>query len=449
MAAIGGLTPIVNENGPGDFMGRGGLLGAHIMATGGSGSTPGAGLTTGAPAGLTPPGVATGTPGPNSGKLPSAHIMASPSPGTSPTGLAPPATSPAPQNGASPNDAVPVPSAPVAAPGGLTNINTGQTSSAIGTPQGYSVGQGVDTSATSFLPTGITADTFNNIPLQTATAPGAQTYINSLQGQAQGPTNWNVTPQQTVQGQYAQLMAKGNPAIQAAEQQVIRQYAGAGGNNSLMAQTAAATSGSQVALQIATQDAQTYAAAGQYNATVANNFATAMNNYTASMLSSQQSFDQGVAQLTNQSNANMRALYGQVVEGAAAASESVKENLDNVQISTNATLEQMDKTFAQSVQKAQMQNQFANENAWTNYGMQVRTAYLASVNQQQTSLMSTIAAINSNPNISSAQAQAGIQSAVDQFNSFMTMNNAYYTSMVPGSNAATYQAYNTQGWPNN
>lgn len=444
MAVMGGLLgrpPIINENGPGDP--------GWNPALGG----PGAGLLRSAPSPA--PSPAPVTPTGLKPPAPQVHTLTSGSPG-----LAPPTTNdPARPVGSAtgglapsgtPSTPSPSTSAPASASApGLTSPNGQQTVPSVGLPTGYNLGAGVPTSATSFMPTGISSDTFQSIPLPTATAPSAQTYITSLQGQVQGPTNWNVTPNQTVQGQYAALMKTGNPAIQAAEQQVIRQYAQSGGNNSLMAQTAAATAGSQVALSIASQDAQTNAAAGQYNATVANNFATAMNGYVANMTASQQAFDQGVAQLTNQSNANMRQLYGQVVQGAASASEAVQENLANAQTNINATMEQMDKTFAQSVQTAQMQNQFANENAWTNYGMQVRAAYLANVNQQQTALMQTIGAINANPNISAAQAQAGVQSAVDQFNAFMTLSNSYYTSMVPGNSVATYMPYNPDGYPNN
>lgn len=299
------------------------------------------------------------------------------------------------------------------------------------------------------MPTGVNAGTFQNIPLQESTGPSPQSYIGSVQGEVTHPTDWNVTAPQTVAGQYASLMSKGNPAIQAAEEATIRANAASGGRNSLMAQNAASLAGSQVALSIAQQDAQTQAAAGKYNADAANAFATNMNQFIESMTASQQSFDLGYAQLKNNFNVNMGTIYAQIQQGAAAASENVKQLIATTQVNTNATLEQMDKTFAQNVAETEMQNQFANENAWTNYGMQVRSSYLASVSQQQTALMQTIAAINANPNINSTQAAAGIQSAVSQFNSFMSMNNAYYSAMVPGTNTATYQAYSPSGWPNN
>lgn len=331
----------------------------------------------------------------------------------------------------------------------FTSPSGTQSAPAIGAPTGYNLGQGIDTSVQSFMPSGVDASTFQNIPLQETKPPDEQSYIQSAQSQTQGPTQWTVTPNQTVAGQYASLMSKGDPAIQAAEESTLRANAASGGRNSLMAQNAATLAGSQVALSIAQQDAQTNAQAGEYNANAANTFAQQMNSFVESMTASQQSFDAGYAQLKNQFSANMGSIYAQVLQGAAAASENVKQTIDATTVSTNATLEQMDKTFSQNVAETEMQNQFSNENAWTNYGLQVRASYLASINQQQTALMQTIAAINSNPNINSTQAAAGIQSAVSQFNSFMSMNNAYYAAMVPSNNTATYQAYDPDGWPNN
>lgn len=380
----------------------------------------------------------------------------SPSPTTVPTALKPATQTSAPTGldqsvPPRPNESGGVQGGPGTAgtPPAFTSPNGAQTAPAVGTPTGYNISQGIDTSVQSFMPTGVNAGTFQNIPLSETKGPAPQTYINSAEGQVQGPTQWNVTAPQTVAGQYANLMSKGNPAIQAAEESTIRANAASGGRNSLMAQNAATLAGSQVALSIASQDAQTQAQSGQYNANAANTFAQNMNQFVESMTSNQQSFDLGYAQLANQFNTNMATMYGQVVQGAAAASENVKQSLDTTQASVNSTMETMDKTFSQNVAETEMSNQFTNENAWTNYGMQVRASYLSSVNQQQTALMQTIASINANPNINSTQAAAGIQSAVSQFNSFMTMNNAYYSSMVPDSNTATYQAYDPNGWPNN
>jgi len=334
----------------------------------------------------------------------------------------------------------PTPYVPPVAPvsNSMTSPNGAQTTPLIGTPSGYPISQGVDSSATGLLPTGFTGSQLvdPNAPPDAATTP-AQTYIDQANTQNSDATTWDVTPDQTVQGQYAGLMSQGNAAIQAAEEATTRKLAGSGGRNNIMAANAAAMSGSQVALQIATQDANTYAQAGQFNANAANDFKKAQNAFIDNALLSKQNFDQGVSMLKDQTNENIKNLYAQVEANAATQSTNLKATIGQIQAQTNATLETMDKTFAQNTATLGLQQQFANDNAWTNYGMQVRMGYLSSVGTQQTALMQTIADIRSNPNITTDQAGSAIKDAVDQFNSFMTMNNAYYSAMVP-SGAAAY-----------
>lgn len=358
-----------------------------------------------------------------------------------------------------------VPTAPAGLPatnpaGTLTNPATGQSTSAIGTPTGYNVGNGIDTSSTALLPSNFS---MSNLISPTnpadATTPSAASYANGITTSLTGPTPWNITAPQTVAGQYANLMSAGNPAIQAAEQSTIRANAANGGNNSLMAQTAATLAGSQVALTIAQQDAQVNAAAGQYNATQANAFAAAKNQFVENATLSQQNFEQGVAMLKDQTNQSMEQLYAQIEGSAVTASINLKSQLSTIQANTNATLETMDKTFAQTTATNATQEGYAQSNAAVgegynqananqNYGISVRLAYLSAVGTQQTALMNTIASIQQNPNINTTQAQAGIKDAVDQFNSFMTMNNAYYSSMIPTTGASNPAAY-LPGFPNN
>lgn len=388
----------------------------------------------GPPAPLQPPHAPTPTPTPT--PTPSPHPAGPPAP------LIPPTPAPPP---------VPPRSAPAETPSSTAPALTGpggQIAPSIGAPEGYSLGQGVDTSYSGLLPQGFTVGSLQGTPIPDANLPGDAIYEQQAQENQVGPTSWDVTAPMTVAGQYSDLMSQGNPAIQAAEQATLRAHAASGGANDLMAQTAATQSGSQVALQIAAQDAATYASAGQFNASAANDFAKQLNSFTDNMLASRQNFDQGVAMLHDQTNANIEQLYSQIQGSAATESINLKGQLQTAQINMNATMEQMDKTFSQNVAMAGLQEQFTNENAWEQYGMQVRGAYLSSVNTQQTALMQTIAAINSNPNINSTQAAAGIQSAVSQFNSFMTMNNAYYASMVPGSTTLDYSTYDPNSWPN-
>lgn len=403
-------------------------------------------MTTGQPIGIAPP-VSTGTP---------PAKPAAPAPAAKPPAALIPATAPATHASTSAVPLVPPPPQNLS----LTNPATHQTSAAVGTPQGYDITAGMDTSASGLMPSDFSmSDLLSPDNPADATAPSAADVTNQEQGLLAGPTNWNVTAPQTVAGQYQQLMSAGNPAIQAAEQSTIRANAANGGNNSLMAQTAATLAGSQVALTIAAQDAQTYAAAGQYNATAANSFAQAQNQFIQNASLSQQNFEQGVALLKDQTNQSMEQLYAQIKGSAVTASINLNAQLDTIKAQTNSTLEQMDKTFAQTTSTNATQEAYAQSNAAVgeaytqananqNYGISVRLSYLSAVSTQQNALMNTIAAIQSNPNINTAQAQAGIKDAVDQFNSFMTMNNAYYASMTPTAASTNPGAY-MPGFPNN
>lgn len=401
--------------------------------------------------GLVPPPVSTGTPPPQ---------PVNPAPAAKPpTALIPPAA-PAPAPAPAPSHTATPLTQPPAQSLTLTNPATHQSSPAIGTPTGYNIGAGMNTSTSGLMPSGFSmSDLLSPTVPADATAPSAGQVTGQEAPLLAGATPWNITAPQTVAGQYQQLMSSGNPAIQAAEQSAIRANAANGGNNSLMAQTAATLAGSQVALTIAQQDAQTYAAAGQYNATAANAFASQQNQFIQNASLSQQNFEQGVALLKDQTNQSMEQLYAQIKGSAVTASINLTAQLDTIKAQTAATLEQMDKTFAQTTSTNATQEAYAasnaavgesytQANAMQSYGMNVRLAYLSAVGNQQNALMNTIAAIQSNPNINTTQAQAGIKDAVDQFNSFMTMNNAYYASMVP-TTAATNPAAYLPGFPHN
>lgn len=342
----------------------------------------------------------------------------------------PPAPAPAP----SPSPA-PTPAGPALIPSGLTSP-TGQTAPAIGTPTGYDIGAGVKDSTTDLLPTNFSPQTMVGPALPDAVTPPTSTYSNQQAALQNDPTTWDVTKDQTVAGQYADLMKAGNPAIEAAEQATIRANASHGGGNNLMTQSAAAMSGSQVALTIATTDAATQAQAAQFNAGAANDFKKAQDAFNDNMLLSKQNFDQGIATMKDQTNQNIQQLYAQVEANAATQSTNLKATIAQLQAQTNATMETMDKTFSQNIATLGLQQQYANDNAWTQYGMTVRTGYLTSVQTQQTNLMQTIAEIRANPNATAAQAASAVQDAVTQFNSFMTMNNAYYSAMVPTGNGS-------------
>lgn len=317
-----------------------------------------------------------------------------------------------------------------------------------------SVGQGVDTSTQGLLPAGFSTANLG-VPAASATPPPAQGYVNQAAADQQAPTQWNITADQTVAGQYDKLMQPGNLAIQDAEQSTLRSYAAAGGGNDLMAQNAATLAGSKVALTMAAQDAATYAAAGQYNATAANAFKQQLNDFTDNALLSRQNFDQGVAMLGAQTNQQLTLLAANVNATAATSSIQLKAALAQTKINLGATMATMDKQFTQAVDLADVNANIASQQSWQQYGQQIRLGYLSAISQQQASLQNTIGAIQSNPNITQTQATGAVTDAINEFNTFVAQLGAYSSALVPKTNGAgTYNspayAYNyiPPGFPN-
>ncbi len=297
------------------------------------------------------------------------------------------------------------------------------------------VGAGTSTSASSLLPTPYTATSFGS--MQPVTTPSPSSYVAGYQAQAAGPTSWNVTPQQTVQGQYAQLMASGNPAIQAAMQATLRSYAAHGGGNDLMAQNAAAMSGSAVALSIAGQDAATYAAAGQFNASAANTFNAQLNQFIGNAQLSSQNFQQGMSMLNAQTNQQMTLMAAQVNASAATASINLNAFQQQTAMSLNATLATMNAQFGLNSQAAIQAAGLQSQAAWQQYGMNMRLNYLGQISNLQGNLMNTIGQIQSNPNITATQAQGAVSDAINQFNTYLTQMNAFYGALMPQSGTGT------------
>jgi hypothetical protein len=322
--------------------------------------------------------------------------------------------------------------------GGYVNINP-------------NVGQGIDTSENALLPGGFTLANTGVAQQSTSTA-APSSYVSAGESQMQGVTNWNVAPNQTVAGQYASLTGEGggqiNPAIQQAEQASIRSNAAHGGANDLMSSEAAQEAGSNLALQVASTDAATNAAAASQNASAANTAAQNLNQFVENAQLSSQNFNEGLATLNAQTNQQLDLITAGVNANTANTETSLNASIANTQASLNSTLaamgQQYNYTTAENYQQAGIQSQ----QAWTNYGMQVRLNYLSSVQSQAGALQQEIANISSNPNITSAQAQGAMSDAINQFNTLVSTLGSYSAAMMPtsstGTSAGTYNsaAYN-------
>jgi hypothetical protein len=164
----------------------------------------------------------------------------------------------------------------------------------------------------------------------------ASTYTPTLLG---APTQLNVAPNQTVQGQLQNIMDPNSPIMMQARTGALQQANANGLLNSSMAITAGDNAAYAAAIPIANSDAGIYNNAATTNANAANNFA--VNNQTASNTAGQ--FNAGAANtLTGQQLSNQTAL----TNAQLAAQTSVATNAaSNAQSGTNA------QTQAQSAQQ--------------------------------------------------------------------------------------------------
>ncbi len=95
----------------------------------------------------------------------------------------------------------------------------------------------------------------------------------------QGPTRWDVTPNETVRSQLQQIIADDSPLMQQARARAMQQANSRGLLNTSMAATAGQAALYDAAMPIATQDASTYARAGEFNANTANTFSRDNNQF--------------------------------------------------------------------------------------------------------------------------------------------------------------------------
>jgi ribulose bisphosphate carboxylase small subunit len=92
-----------------------------------------------------------------------------------------------------------------------------------------------------------------------------------------GPTPWNVTGDQTVQGQLARVLAQDSPLMQQARTRAAQRSNATGTLNTSMASTAAESAMIDAATPIAERDAATFAESGRFNADSSNVFTRDMN----------------------------------------------------------------------------------------------------------------------------------------------------------------------------
>lgn len=97
--------------------------------------------------------------------------------------------------------------------------------------------------------------------------------------QIEGPSRWDIDADQTVAGQLSKILANDSPLMQQARARALQQMSGRGLTNSSMAQSAADSAMYDQAMQIAQQDANTYADRGRFNTESSNTFSRDNNAF--------------------------------------------------------------------------------------------------------------------------------------------------------------------------
>ncbi len=148
------------------------------------------------------------------------------------------------------------------------------------------------------------------------------------------PTQWTPDANQTVQGQISSIIAQNNPLMQQAEARSQQKMNDRGLINSSMAIGAGQSALYDAALPIAQTDAQTYANAGQYNATAANTAsqfkAGAENTVTLANQDATNRASEYGASAQNATNAQVNTITANAATtNAEAANKIAMQDLDN------------------------------------------------------------------------------------------------------------------------
>lgn len=122
------------------------------------------------------------------------------------------------------------------------------------------------------------------------------------------PTEWEVTPEQTVAGQLESLYDRDSPFFEQARQRAIRQHLSQGGQNTAMAAAFGELAAMDTAFKVASEDAAIYARSGEFNAAMKNQFSLAEQRFIHNALLSDQSFRQAGALQTQRLDAQMQAI---------------------------------------------------------------------------------------------------------------------------------------------
>lgn len=186
-----------------------------------------------------------------------------------------------------------------------------------------------------------------------------QSFIPTDSGMGPGPTNWDVTPDQTVQGQMDKLTQNisTDPTYQALAATLERKNAASGGSNSLMAESAAYNQVVGLAFNIASADAATYAKSAEFNASMADQFGLAAQQFKNTALLSDQNYKQSQVLQAEQIQGNLTSVNLQIAGQLAATNISAGAQVTSAQIGADASMSNAKLSASTSLTEADMQRQ--------------------------------------------------------------------------------------------
>lgn len=293
-----------------------------------------------------------------------------------------------------------------------------------------------------------------------------QTFTGELPADAPTPTTWDVTPEQTVQGQMDRLThnMQDNPLYQNIAASLERAQAAHGGANSLMAETAAYKGVVDMAFQIASADAATYARSAEFNASTANQFSLSNLQFMQQALLSTQNYQQAQVLQAQQIQGNLQSVSMQVAGqikattisanatvqaagiGAQAQIDSAniqrQTALDSLQANFQNTwmlneqqqghsLEQMDRTTDN-----QIRHDIIASN--TNFGQQLTLQMNTEQNANLRQLMAAVGTIGATPGLTGAQQQHAIEQITAMYHTNSNLTSSFYSS--PGYSISSGQS---------
>lgn len=334
---------------------------------------------------------------------------------------------------------------------------TAPTSPAYNQTPSAPAGPGADLSQ--FVDSGYESNLAENSGMGTdLTSPSTPSFIQEEPADAPQATEWDVTPEQLTQTHFTNIMEKDSPAFDVIREQIKRGHAASGGQNSLMAERSATMAVADVAFQMASQDAATFARSAEFNAAMKNQFGLASQAFMHNALLNEQNFRQGVMMLREQHAATLEQIEADLAARVAQMGAQQAIDLKMEATKQQNILAQMDRAHRNTLE--QMENQFqytwqTNEQAHEQQlermdretmnasfldeqktRWQTQLNYMSEVGQNSRQLMATVGAIGSNPNITPAQASAAIADAVRQYNAVNDQLAAVYT-LPTGTSAAT------------